>query len=452
MINILIVDDEKDIIQSLSDVLTDYRILPANNTAQALAVISKHSISVAFIDIMLGEEDGNDLLQKIRLQDSHLICIMMSGFASTSKVVESIKLGAFDYIEKPLSFQKVHILIENAIKQHDLKLIHEKEISHFELIGNSPSIQTINTVIEKAALSDFPVLISGPSGSGKEHVAHLTHLKSSRASQEIIKLNCAAIPGELFESELFGYQKGAFTGANRNRPGKLVAANHGTLFLDEIGELPLEQQAKLLRVLEDKKVCPVGSEKEIPVDFRLICATNRNLKEEIRQGNFREDLYYRIGVILIEIPQLNERKTDIPVLVRHFLKTISLETGNPEKQISPQALAIIEQLPLKGNIRELKNLIQRLTVFSEHSTIQETDFIALNTSTIQPPLDELDEIFQTPLPYSEAKHYLERKYLLTQLRLHNGNISETARTLHLIPNNLMRKIKQLGIQKPEFDR
>lgn len=438
---ILVVDDDKDIIISIQDVLTDFQVIAANSIKTAKNILNKEpNINIAFIDIMLGEDNGIDLLRHIKTTFPTIECIMMSGYASITKAVESIKLGAFEYIEKPLSFQKIKVLIKNAISHQNLSHLMEKEIDKYSLIGESAAINKINQLIEKTAQSDFPVLITGPSGSGKEHVAHLIHLKSQRMQNDIIKLNCAAIPDTLFESELFGYEKGAFTGANTAKKGKIELAQNGTLFLDEIGELPLLQQAKLLRVLEDKQVTRLGSEQKIDVNFRLISATNRNIQNG--DNEFREDLYYRIGVIVIDIPPLSERKEDIPLLATYFLKHISLENGSIEKTLDNSANLYLSKLSLKGNIRELKNLIQRLYVFSESNIIGSKDIKQLSqdsASKITPT------IFNKTMPLADAKKMLEQQYIKTQLKIHNDNISHTAKSLDILPNNLSRKIKQLDV-------
>ncbi|MGC8764796.1 MAG: sigma-54-dependent transcriptional regulator [Brevinematia bacterium] len=443
---ILVVDDNIDVINSLKDVLSEHHVLTATSLKEAQKILEeeKEDIEIAIIDIMLGEEDGIELLTYIKSNFPFIECIMISGYASIEKAVLSIKFGAYDFIEKPISYQKLKIVLNNANEHKKFRELLSKEIEKYKLIGISDKVKKINEMIEKAARLDFPVLIYGESGVGKEHIAHLIHLKSKRGKNEMVKLNCAAIPETLFESEFFGYEKGAFTGASSQKKGKIELANNSTLFLDEIGELPLSQQAKLLRVLEDKNVVRVGGSKPVPVDFRLISATNKDLNEEVKNQKFREDLFYRIGVIVIEIPPLRERREDIPVLAQYFLKQVCIE-NNVEKTIEEEALDFISKLPFKGNIRELKNLILRTFALSEGNTITKEDVESIVSTT---RLSSSETIFEKTMPLSEAKKLFEKTYILTQLKLNNGNISRTAISLGVLPNNLLRRMKELGINKP----
>ncbi|MCX7821166.1 MAG: sigma-54 dependent transcriptional regulator [Brevinematales bacterium] len=440
---ILVVDDNVDVIKSLQDVLEDYEIIGCSSIGEAKEILSQENeIEVAIIDIMLGEENGLDLLSYIKSSLSNIECIMISGYSNIEKAVLSIKMGAYDFIEKPISYQKIKVVLNNAIEHKKYKELFSKELKKYEIIGNSKATKKINELIEKASKLDFPVLIYGESGVGKEHIANLIHLKSKRGKNEMVKLNCAAIPESLFESEFFGYEKGAFTGAVTQKKGKIELAHNSTIFLDEIGELPLSQQAKLLRVLEDKNIIRVGGNKPIPVDFRLITATNKDLQNLVKEQKFREDLFYRIGVIIIEVPPLRERREDIPLLTTHFLKQVSIE-NNIEKSIDKDALDIISQMDFKGNIRELKNLILRLFGLSEGKIITKNDL-----EYILNPCKQIatDSIFEKTLPLSEAKKLLEKTYILTQLRLNNNNISKTAISLNVLPNNLIRRMKELDIK------
>ncbi len=439
---ILIVDDNEDVIISLKGVFQEYEVSGADSIKNARKILDAEgdNIDIAIIDIKLGEEDGIELLNYIKSKVPSIECIMISGYTSVEKAVLSIKLGAFDFVEKPISYQKMKVVINNAIEHKRFSNLLRKEIEKYRLVGTSPAVNKMNEMIEKAAQTDFPVMITGESGVGKEHIANLIHLKSRRGKNEIIKLNCAAIPENLFESELFGFQKGAFTGANVTKKGKIEMASEGTLFLDEIGELPLSQQAKLLRVLEDREVTKLGGELKTKVDFRLISATNSNLKESVGKGKFREDFYYRIGVLIIDIPPLRERKEDIINLADHFFKQACMENGSIIKNISAEAMDLISSLPLKGNIRELKNLMQRLFAFSEGIEIKLGDVKRIISSNQK---DEGDSIFQKTMPYSEAKRILERKYIEAQLKLNDNNISKTAISIGILPNNLVRKIKEL---------
>ncbi len=442
---LLVVDDNEDVISSLKGVFEEYEVVGADSikNARKILALESDSIDLALIDMKLGEEEGIDLLSEIKSRHPFIECVMISGYSSVEKAVLSIKLGAFDFVEKPISYQKMKVVINNAIEHKMFSSLLHKEMEKYKIIGNSPAVKKMNEIIEKAAQNDFPVLIIGESGVGKEHVAHLIHLKSKRGKNEMIKQNCAAIPENLFESELFGHEKGAFTGAASARKGKIELASLGTLFLDEVGELPLSQQAKLLRVLEDREVTHIGSETKIKVDFRLICATNRNPREAVEEGNFREDFFYRISVLIINIPPLRERKDDIAILADHFLKQSCVEYGSIMKNISPEAMSLIKDLPLKGNIRELKNLMQRLYVFSESDTIRPEDVKNVMTSTHK---NSGDAIFQKTMKYADAKKFLEMKYIKTQLGIHNNNVSRTAISLGILPNNLLRKMKDLEIE------
>ncbi len=442
---ILVVDDNRDVFASLEKVLEDDRLSYAPDTRTALELLGGgEEWDVALLDVMLGSEDGIEALRTIRSQYPGVQCVMISGYSGVDKAVQAIKLGAYDFLEKPLTYQKVRVTLKNACEHKNYSRLMEREDERFRLIGASPAIRELGALIDKAAGSDYPVLICGESGSGKEHVAHLIHWKSRRSAEEMVKLNCAAIPDSLFESELFGHEKGAFTGAAGMRRGKMEIADRGTLFLDEIGEMPLSQQAKLLRALEDREITRVGGEKRIKVDFRPICATNRRLDAAVREGTFREDLYYRVGVIAIQVPPLRERKEDIPLLVRKFLNDAAADGGTVLKQADDKLMEAICAMPFKGNVRELKNLVQRLYVFSDSQTIG-VDSLRFAQTAANPPED--GGIFGQTMEYSEAKALLERTYIETQLALHDGNISRTAIALNMLPNNLMRKMKILGIRQ-----
>jgi two-component system nitrogen regulation response regulator NtrX len=443
---VLAVDDNIDVIKSLENVLEEHEIIGTNSIKNAKKILETEAqtIDVAIIDIMLENEDGLELLSFIKSTYPLIECIMISGYANIEKAVLSIKLGAFDFIEKPISYQKLKVILNNAMEHKNYRELLSREIEKYRLIGTSSAIKEINEMIEKAAKIDYPVLIYGESGVGKEHIAHLVHLKSKRGKNEMVKLNCAAIPETLFESEFFGYEKGAFTGANNTRKGKFELAHQSTLFLDEIGEMPLSQQAKLLRVLEEKSITRIGGTKSIPVDFRLISATNKNLKDEVKNNTFREDLFYRISVLVIEIPPLRERKEDIIPLAKHFFKQICLENNVKDRELTSDALEFISSLPLKGNIRELKNLIQRIFAFSDINkiTVEDVKKILDMPQDLKPS----ESIFEKTMPLSEAKKFLEKQYILTQLKIHGNNISKTAIDLGVLPNNLMRKMKELEIK------
>ena len=443
---LLIVDDNEDVIHSLKGVFEEHETLSAENIKNARKIldVESESIDVAIIDIMLGEDDGIELLNYIKSKHPSIECIMISGYSSVEKAVLSIKFGAFDFVEKPISYQKIKVVLNNALEHKRYANLLKKELDKYRLVGTSAAVKQMNEMIEKAAQLDFPVLITGESGVGKEHIANLIHLKSKRGRNEMIKLNCAAIPESLFESELFGHEKGSFTGAAGMKKGKIELSNSSSLFMDEIGEMPLNQQAKLLRVLEDRTVTRVGGESVVKVDFRLIAATNKVLKEKAQSGEFREDLYYRIGVLLIDIPPLRERKDDVIMLAEHFFKIACAENNCLNKTIGSSALEYLSGLPLKGNIRELKNMMQRVFAFSESGEIDADEVKKILNFNVQ-AASGTDEIFQKTMPYSDAKRILEQKYIVAQLRIHENNISKTAIALGMLPNNLVRKMKELEI-------
>ncbi|OHD54957.1 MAG: hypothetical protein A2Y33_03105 [Spirochaetes bacterium GWF1_51_8] len=442
---ILVVDDNTDVFLSLKSVMEQDTLLGAEDIASAKRILlTEEDIDAAVIDVCLGGEDGVELLKYIRENLPLVECVMISGYSTIEKAVASIKLGAYEFIEKPLSYQKLRIVIRNALEHRQFSRLVQREIDKYRILGESGAVREMNRLIDKAAETEFSVLITGESGSGKEHAARLIHLKSKRGRNEIVVQNCAAVPANLFESEMFGYEKGAFTGAVSARKGKFEMADDGTLFLDEIGELEMPLQAKLLRVLEDKEVSRLGSEKKLKIDFRLVCATNRAISEEVSNGGFREDLFYRIGVIPIEIPPLRKRPGDIPLLAEHFLRDICRENGIPEKHLTQEASDEISAMKFPGNIRELKNLIQRLAVFIEGTEISPDGLRqVLSMSSAPKPAGD---IFTKTLPYAEAKAALEKAYVQTQLEIHGGNISRTAIALGILPNNLMRKMKDLNIK------
>jgi len=443
--DILVVDDNSDVIKSLKKVLEDYRVIGAANFSQVKNILEKYgNIGIIIIDVRLGNEDGIEVLKYVKAKYPLAECIMISGYSTIEKAVEALKLGAYDFLEKPLSFHKVKVTIRNAYEHRSYLRLLNEQASRYNLAGNSRIINKLRKLIDRAASTEFPVLISGETGSGKEHVANLIHLKGRRSQNEIITVNCAAIPESLFESELFGHEKGSFTGAHKTRIGKIEQANGSTLFLDEIGEMPLTQQAKLLRVIENKEFFRLGSEKKLKAEFRLISATNKDLESMLDNDSFRTDLFYRISAIRIHVPSLRERKEDIPLLTNYFLKKILLEYGGAEKHFTGKALGKLSLLPFKGNIRELKNLVQQLYILVENEEITENDInrVIMKKNT---GIDEVG-IFTKSMHYSDAKKILEKKYIRTQLKLHNYNISITAIDLDILPNNLIRKMKTLNIK------
>lgn len=370
MSEILIIDDEKAIRKTLSEILSyeGYKIDDAENGEEGLKKFREKNYDAVLCDIKMPKIDGLEFLDKVRQINPDVPIIMISGHGTIETAVEAVKKGAFDYVAKPPDLNRLLITIRNATdRQHlvtETKVLKRKVSKVQEMIGDSASIRMIKDTIEKVAPTDARVLITGENGSGKELVARWIHEKSHRASGPMIEVNCAAIPGELIESELFGHEKGSFTSAIKQRIGKFEQANGGTLFLDEIGDMSLSAQAKVLRALQENKITRVGGDKDIPVDVRVIAATNKDLLKEVEAKNFRLDLYHRLSVIIIHVPSLNERKEDIPLLVDYFLDAIAKDYGQPRKQIDRAAVAALQSHHWTGNIRELRNVVERLVILS----------------------------------------------------------------------------------------
>ncbi len=373
MSHILIIEDEASIRRVLVKILEEedkgYKISEVENGLEGSSFIEKNAVDLILCDIKMPKMDGIEVLRKVQNTHPELPVVMISGHGDLETAVEAMRLGAFDYISKPPDLNRLLNAVRNAldskiqIQNNPTKA--KKVPSKFNMIGESEAIVQIKSMIEKVAPSNARVLISGPNGTGKELVAHWVHQKSTRSQGPMIEVNCAAIPSELIESELFGHVKGSFTSANKDRAGKFEAANGGTLFLDEIGDMSLSAQAKVLRALQEHKVQRVGSDKDIVVDVRVIAATNKNLLDEIKHNRFREDLFHRLAVIEIAVPPLNHRKDDIPLLVHHFLKQIAFHQGSPVKEIDSKAIKQLQQYDWTGNVRELRNVIERLTILSD---------------------------------------------------------------------------------------
>lgn len=366
---ILIIDDERSIRNSLKEILADegYDVDVAENGQQGCEMVEKEKYDVIFCDIKMPVMDGVETLAKLNSMGIDSAVVMISGHADVDTAVDCIKKGAFDFIQKPLDLNRILITIKNAKdKVHLVKETRslKKKVYGQEMVGESPAIKEIKDMIEKVAPTDARVLVMGANGTGKELVARNLHQKSSRSAMPYVEVNCAAIPSELIESELFGHEKGSFTSAIKQHKGKFEQADGGTLFLDEIGDMSLAAQAKVLRVLQEKKLSRVGSDKDIVVDVRVVAATNKNLKDEIAKGTFREDLYHRLSVIVIKVPTLDQRKEDIPLLVDHFMGQICQETGMQPRKVEPEAMKLLIDKTWTGNIRELRNVVERLLILS----------------------------------------------------------------------------------------
>ena len=380
MSKILVIEDEAAIRRVLVKILTEesetYEVEEAEDGAKGLDLIKKNDYDLALCDIKMPKMDGVEVLQAAKKSKPEVPFIMISGHGDLDTAVNSMRLGAFDYISKPPDLNRLLTTVRNALDRKELvvenKTLRKKISKNYEMIGESSEISTIKDMIEKVAPTDARVLITGANGTGKELVAHWIHQKSERSAAPFIEVNCAAIPSELIESELFGHVKGAFTSAVRDRAGKLEAANKGTIFLDEVGDMSLSAQAKVLRALQENKISRVGTDKDIKVDVRVIAATNKDLAEEIKEGRFREDLYHRLAVILIKVPSLNDRRADIPLLIEHFSEKIAEEQGTSPKSFSKKAVELLKSYDWTGNIRELRNVVERLIILG-HDEISEDD-------------------------------------------------------------------------------
>ena len=371
MPKILVIDDEKSIRKTLREILEyeNFKVDEAADGVEGISLAEKESYDIILCDIKMPKADGMEVLEKIQKVHPDTPVVMISGHGTIETAVEAVKRGAFDFIAKPLDLNRLLVTIRNAIDRGNLvtetKVLKKKISKTYEMIGEAPAIEQVKEIIEKVAPTDARVLITGENGTGKELVARWIHEKSNRANNAFIEVNCAAIPSELIESELFGHEKGAFTSAVAQRKGKFETAESGTIFLDEIGDMSLAAQAKVLRALQENKITRVGSEKEVKVNVRVLAATNKDLQKEIQKGNFREDLYHRLSVILIKVPSLNERKDDIPLLVEHFAKLICEEQGNPQKTFAKEALKELQKINWTGNIRELRNVVERLIILCD---------------------------------------------------------------------------------------
>lgn len=379
MARILIIDDESAIrrvlIKILSEENENYNVEGAEDGQKGLEALKKNDYDLVLCDIKMPRMDGVEVLEAARKIKPETPFIMISGHGDLDTAVNTMRMGAFDYISKPPDLNRLLTTVRNALDKNNLvvenKILKKKVGKNYEMIGESKEIALVKDMIEKVAPTDARVLITGPNGTGKELVAHWIHEKSDRNAFPLIEVNCAAIPSELIESELFGHVKGAFTSAIKDRAGKFEAAHNGTIFLDEIGDMSLSAQAKVLRALQESKVSRVGSDKDIKVDVRVVAATNKDLKKEIEEGRFREDLYHRLAVILIKVPSLNDRREDIPLLIDHFTKKIAEEHGSAPKKFTPKAIQLLKGYDWTGNIRELRNVVERLIILGSNEVTEE---------------------------------------------------------------------------------
>ena len=377
MTKILVIDDERSIRNSMKDILKYelHEVVLAENGMEGLVSVKSEKPDIVFCDIKMPKMEGIEVLERIKEFSADTPVIMISGHGTIDTAIEAIRKGAYDFIEKPLDLNRILITIKNATDKHllihETKTLKNKVSKKYDMIGNSEALNHIRAMIDKVAVSDARILITGPNGSGKELVAHQLHELSHRKDNAFVEVNCAAIPSELIESELFGHEKGSFTSAIKQKKGKFELANGGTLFLDEIGDMSLNAQAKVLRALQEQKITRVGGDTDINIDVRVIAATNKNLKEEIKKGNFREDLYHRLSVIIIDVPPLCQRLEDIDDLANHFLTEVCTEMGIAPKTLSPDAIAALKECEWTGNIRELRNVVERLVILCGNTITRE---------------------------------------------------------------------------------
>lgn len=448
---VLIIDDEKEICDSISMIL-EYEGYAVDSTTSALEGLKKFSeqdFSAVLLDIQMPEMSGFEVLKKIKEIKPSASVIIISAHGSVENAVKATRLGAFDFLEKPIDRDKLLISVRNATEQATLKEENEEIKKTFvgegEILGKSKAIQKILELIDKVAPLETRVLITGENGTGKELVARAIHKKSERKDKPFIEVNCAAIPNELIESELFGHEKGSFTGAVSQRIGKFELANKGIIFLDEIGDMSLQAQAKVLRAIEEGRIERVGGGKKIEVDVRIIAATNKNLLEEIQKGNFREDLYHRLNVIPIHVPPLRERVEDIPILVEHFCKEITTKHKKPSVRFTDDAIKILQAQPWTGNVRELRNIVERIIIIVDKREITAKDIDFLFTGSQA----SLDNLIETSNSFQEFKEKAEKAFILKQLKANDWNISKTAEILDIQRSHLYTKMRKYGIEKEE---
>ena len=448
--HILIVDDEPAIQKALRDVLEDegYRVSAAGNGADALKAIADETPDLVFLDIWMPHMDGLETLTELKRMRPDATVVMISGHSTIETAIKATRLGAWDFIEKPLSLEKTLVTVSRALEHGRLArenaALRVQLDQRTEIIGESAPIRALRAQIATAAPTSGRVLIHGENGSGKELVARAIHALSARAEQPFVEVNCAAIPEELIESELFGHERGAFTGALARRRGKFETADRGTLFLDEIGDMSLKTQAKVLRVLEEQAFERVGGRETLRVDVRVIAASNRDVVSLIAQGAFREDLFYRLNVIPIEVPPLRTRKEDVPALVEHFIRVFCAENGKRLKTVASSALTYFMTYEWPGNVRELRNMVERLVIMVPGDTIVAED--------LPPPLRPKTEAGTAPgdgKPLKEARDSFERAYILAELRAQDWNMTRTAERLGIERSHLYRKIRAYGITPPK---
>ena len=447
-LTVLVVDDEERIRKSLTEYLSDagYRVLEAPDTKSADEVLSREAggVSLMLLDVRMPGEDGVSYLKRQNPLRKNVPVIMMSGHGTIELALDAVRHGAFDFLEKPLSIERTLVGVKNALEHQTLleenrQLRNQLEV-RYRIIGESVPVKALRQQLALMAPTNGRVLIYGESGTGKELVAHALHTQSLRAKHPFVELNCAAIPEELIESELFGHVKGSFTGALENKVGKFQKADCGTLFLDEVGDMSLKTQSKVLRALEEQRFEPVGASTSVSVDVRVIAATNKDLEEEIARGNFREDLFYRLNVVPFVVPPLRERVEDVPLLAKHFLREFCASYGRKPKELAPEAMEVLVAYGWPGNVRELKNLIERIVIMNSQPLIQKKHLPSLlyRDNSRRTAAAEASTLHQARAAY-------EKDFILRKLEANKGNVSRTAELLGLERSHLYRKMKTLGI-------
>ena len=454
MARILLIDDERSIRNTLKDILEyeKYEVEEAADGLEGIEKVAKKKYDLIFCDIKMPKMDGIETLKKIMEIDSEIPVIMISGHGNIETAVEATKLGAFDFISKPPDLNRLLITVRNALDKKELivetKVLKQKASKTQEIIGESGPIKNIKDTIDRVAPTEARVLVTGENGTGKELVARWLHEKSHRSKAPMIEVNCAAIPSELIESELFGHEKGAFTSAIKQRIGTFEQANGGTLFLDEIGDMPLAAQAKVLRALQEGKITRVGGEKEVKVDVRIVAATNKDLVKEIEAKNFRLDLYHRLSVIIIHVPTLNERTDDIPILAERFLDEICQDYNMPKKKFNVKALEALKTYAWSGNIRELRNVIERLCILCDE-TITELDIKKYTQPLEFNNASAIDNLFNKFQTLHDFKDFVEREFIERKLKSNNWNITKTAEELDIQRSHLYNKLDKYNFTRED---
>jgi two-component system nitrogen regulation response regulator NtrX len=451
---ILVVDDEPGIRTILGQLLEyeGYDVRTAPGAAEGLAEYERFRPHLVFMDVKMAGMDGLDALKRLRQLDPSAVVVMMSGHGTIKTAVEATQAGAYDFLEKPLDTDRLLLLLRHALERVDLTAenarLRETVESRYEIVGRSFLVRALLDQIERVAPTPARVLITGENGTGKELVARALHKNSPRANRPFVEVNCAAIPSELIESELFGHMKGSFTGAVQDRPGKFEQADTGTLFLDEVGDMSPAAQAKVLRVLQDGVVTRIGGSKPVKVDVRVVAATNKELEGEITAGRFREDLYYRLNVVPLRVPALRDRREDVALLVRHFLALLPRQDGLPAKGIDDEAMKRLQELDWPGNVRELRNTVERLLILASGPRITVADVDRLVGRRAGGD-GGLGAVVSDAGTFEEFKHAAERAFLLAKLRQHDWNVSETARALEMPRSNVYKKIERYGLKREE---